>query len=548
MNEELERQRKLLEVLSSNEQTKEVDKESLRYALYARKSTAGDEKQESSIEDQIRECMERVILPQSLNLVETYEERVSAKIADVRGEFKRLVKDIYSGKINGLIAWHPDRLSRNMKEAGVIIDLIDNGFIKDLQFPTFTFENTPAGKMLLGITFVIAKQYSEHLSESVGRGNRRATLDGEFIGKFKHGYILDTNKQLKPDPDSFVKVKHMFEMALEGYSQKDIRLWINEQHYTVQKRAQREPEAHIWSKDNVSKLLRDSFYTGVLKWGVNYINLCEEYDFEPMITVDDFLKINKIENLDSPKIIAINRPKGGDIRANLLRGMVYCSCCNKPMTSMLIDKKRNGEIYESRYYYKCETIDCSMEGKSARAKFVIDEAKQFFESYLFITESNYDKILRLAKKQMREELCRIDSKIASLKTTIVNKRKNYDNAKNLIQNDLSGKLARHYDLDKILDEIESLETEQKRLLDIKNTSSNIMPSFDYYLKLFKSTSVILDKIRDMKQMDKFLRTFFSNFTITPGEGGFRKGLVVSYKLNEPWEGFVNANDFVRGAG
>ena len=492
--------------------------------------------------------MERVILPQSLNLVETYEERVSAKIADVRGEFKRLVKDIYSGKINGLIAWHPDRLSRNMKEAGVIIDLIDNGFIKDLQFPTFTFENTPAGKMLLGITFVIAKQYSEHLSESVGRGNRRATLDGEFIGKFKHGYILDTNKQLKPDPDSFVKVKHMFEMALEGYSQKDIRLWINEQHYTVQKRAQREPEAHIWSKDNVSKLLRDSFYTGVLKWGVNYINLCEEYDFEPMITVDDFLKINKIENLDSPKIIAINRPKGGDIRANLLRGMVYCSCCNKPMTSMLIDKKRNGEIYESRYYYKCETIDCSMEGKSARAKFVIDEANQFFESYLFITESNYDKILRLAKKQMREELCRIDSKIASLKTTIVNKRKNYDNAKNLIQNDLSGKLARHYDLDKILDEIESLETEQKRLLDIKNTSSNIMPSFDYYLKLFKSTSVILDKIRDMKQMDKFLRTFFSNFTITPGEGGFRKGSVVSYKLNEPWEGFVNANDFVCGAG
>ena len=149
---------------------------------------------------------------------------------------------------------------------------------------------------------------------------------------------------------------------------------------------------------------------------------------------------------------------------------------------------------------------------------------------------------------MREELYRIDSKIASLKTTIVNKRKKYDNAKNLIQNDLSGKLARHYDLDKILDEIESLETEQKRLLDIKNTSSNIMPSFDDYLKLFKSTSVILDKIRDMKQMDKFLRIFFSNFTITPGEGGFRKGSVVSYKLNEPWEGFVNANDFVRGAG
>lgn len=103
MNEELEKQCQLLEILSSSEETKEIDKETLRYALYARKSTAGDEKQESSIEDQIRDCMERIIVPQSLNIVETYEERVSAKTADIRGEFKRLVKDIYSGKIDGLI-------------------------------------------------------------------------------------------------------------------------------------------------------------------------------------------------------------------------------------------------------------------------------------------------------------------------------------------------------------------------------------------------------------------------------------------------------------
>ena len=41
---------------------------------------------------------------------------------------------------------------------------------------------------------------------------------------------------------------------------------------------------------------------------------------------------------------------------------------------------------------------------------------------------------------------------------------------------------------------------------------------------------------------------FSNFTITPSKDGFRKGVSVTIKLNEPWEGFVVANDFVRGAG
>ena len=40
----------------------------------------------------------------------------------------------------------------------------------------------------------MAKQYSEHLSESVDRGNKRAIEDAEFIGKFKHGYILDSNR------------------------------------------------------------------------------------------------------------------------------------------------------------------------------------------------------------------------------------------------------------------------------------------------------------------------------------------------------------------
>lgn len=92
-----------------------------------------------------------------------------------------------------------------MKEAGVIIDLVDRGLIKDLRFATFTFENNPAGKMLLGITFVMAKQYSEHLSESVDRGNKRAIEDAEFIGKFKHGYILDSNRFFQPDPKKLYK-------------------------------------------------------------------------------------------------------------------------------------------------------------------------------------------------------------------------------------------------------------------------------------------------------------------------------------------------------
>lgn len=545
------KEKQLLELLKAGQKDpyEEVDTQQIRYAIYARKSTTSEDRQASSIEDQIRECMERVVAtPNNLNVVKVYQESYSAKVADTREEFNKLVEDIQHGRIDGLIAWHPDRLSRNMKEAGTIIDLVDRGLIKDLKFATFTFENNPAGKMLLGITFVMAKQYSEHLSESVDRGNKHAVEAGEFIGKFKHGYIIDSQRHFQPDPDHFTTVKHMFTMALDGKSQKDIREWINEQDYKVQKRPESDPVKHVWSKDDVSDLLRDPHYTGVHKWGKSIVVLSDYYDFETMIDVDEFLQINKIDSLNSAKILSLRRPKGGDPRANLLRGMVYCDSCNQPFTSMIIDKrdKQTKEIISSRYYYKCETEDCSMGGKSVAAGVVINFVKDFFERYLFITESNYEEYVRNAKLALKRKSKGLDSQIARLKTEITNKSASYDKVKKLIED--NPKLQAHYDLDKYLKEINGMKVEYERLLTSRQRLPDSIPTYEKYLKLFNATSDILGKIRDMKQMDALIRIFFSNFYISNDSGSFRKGSKVVSNLKEPWSGFLKDDNFVRGAG
>ena len=546
--DELKKQEMLLELLKGKGE-EDLDRQKIRYALYARKSTQGDEKQASSIEDQVQDCMDRVIIPQNLNVVKVYQERFSAKVADTREEFKQLIKDIQNGKIDGLIAWHPDRLSRNMKEAGTIIDLVDRGLIKDLQFPTFTFENSPAGKMLLGITFVMAKQYSEHLSESVARGNRRAVEDGEFIGKFKHGYMIDAERHFQPDPDGFTKVKHMFDMAIEKESQKSIRLWINKQDYKVQKLRGEPAVPHKWSKDDVSDLLKDPHYVGIHKWGKTLVNLSKFYDFQQMLEVDDFLKINKVDNLNSSKILGINRPKGGNIKSDLLRQMVICGHCKHTMTSHMPNKRdSNGEIYEYRYYYKCETSGCALYGKSARAKFILDAAQEFFNYFLFVTESNYDTFTKNALSSLKQHQKKMDSEISSLKVLIGNKETSYEKIKKLIENDETGKLQKHYDLDTTLSELEKMKERYARILKLRKEAPDAIPKFEEYLKLFESTPVILGKIRDMKQMDSFLRIFFSNFIITATGKDFRKGSKVSLKLKEPWQGFLYNNDFVRGAG
>lgn len=543
----------LLELLRASQPGRpdQVDTKTVRYALYARKSTTSEDRQSSSIPDQIRDCMERVVSLDEFNpltIVKVYEESTSAKVADTREQFKALVHQIELGNIDGVIAWHPDRLARNMKEAGTIIDLVDRGLIRDLKFPTFTFENTPAGKMLLGITFVMAKQYSEHLSESVDRGNARAVEDAEFIGKFKHGYTLDSNRWFQPDPLNFTKIKHMFEMALEGKSQKDIRTWINEQGYTVQKRQGAERTAHIWDKDDVSKLLKDPHNAGIHGWGKNHVDLVEAYGFTPMISAEEFFKINKFDPLNANKISARQRPRGGEVRANLLRGRVFCGHCHKTLTSMIIDKrdKETKEIVSARYYYKCETEGCEFEGKSARAGIVLKAAQEFFTSYLFVTESNYAEFVERAKKTIASRSIEFDTAISRLKVVVANKERAYEQTKDLIRD--NPELKGHYNLDKYTKEIEQLKSDYEKNLKRRNGVKDSIPTYEEYLKLFESTPVILGKIQDMKAMDALLRIFFSNFTITGGEKGFGQGSTVSYKLNEPYEGFVKSNDFVLGAG
>lgn len=249
----------------------------------------------------------------------------------------------------------------------------------------------------------------------------------------------------------------MFELALNGKSQKDIREWINEQTYTVQKRAGGPYQSHKWSKDDVSKTLKDPFYAGVLKWGKHYKNLLEEYDFQSVITVDEYLKINKIDSLDSSKVYAINKPKGGEIFANLFRGRVICGACNESMTSMVTNKrnKTTGEKYDYRYYYKCENRYCNLNGKSIRAKTIIDTAEVFFKEYLFIKKSNYLVIKSSAERSMKHESTRLTSEVSSLKRKLALKKQQYKQTKALILE--SPELKDYYNLGKLLDEQKELE-------------------------------------------------------------------------------------------
>jgi len=77
---------------------------------------------------------------------------------------------VHEGKLDGILAWHPDRLSRNEIDAANITYAIRSGILKDLKFVSYNFENTPDGIKHLQNALSDSQYYSAKLGVDVKRG------------------------------------------------------------------------------------------------------------------------------------------------------------------------------------------------------------------------------------------------------------------------------------------------------------------------------------------------------------------------------------------
>ena len=102
----------------------------VKYCLYARKSTESEEQQILSIDSQIKEMMTMAIRD-GLEVVEVKKESHSAKEANQRPVFNEIVEELKNRKFNGILTWAPDRISRNAGDLGRIVDLMDQGLLKE---------------------------------------------------------------------------------------------------------------------------------------------------------------------------------------------------------------------------------------------------------------------------------------------------------------------------------------------------------------------------------------------------------------------------------
>src|SRR3989344_5147016 len=311
----------------------------IKYFAYVRKSSEGQERQALSIPAQ-KEKINKMF--PSLN-IEFIEEEKSAFKPYNRPGLESMLQRMEKGERNGLIAYHPDRLSRNEIDASAITYRVRKGFIFDLKFATYHFENNPEGIWMLQMALSQSQYESAKKGRDVKRGLEQKAKMGIYPVHASLGYTNDKHgekgcKTIHTDPERFDMVRKMFDLMLTGKHSPPRILEMATKEWGF-----RSPNGKKISRSNIYLIFTRPFYYGEFEYPVGSGNWHKGIH-KPMITREEYERIQFL--LGRPSQIRKQK------REIVYRGPIRCGECGCMITAEEKTKyQKNGNVNHYTYYH-----------------------------------------------------------------------------------------------------------------------------------------------------------------------------------------------------
>lgn len=261
---------------------------SIKYFIYARKSTESDERQVQSIPDQLK-VLTDLAKDFKLKVVgEPFTETKSAKEPRGRAVFEDMLRRIEAGEANGILTWKIDRLSRNPIDSARIQWLLQQSVIESIQ--TIGREYCPDDNaLILSVESSMANQYIRDLSKNVKRGLNSKVEKGWRPGSVPHGYSntkfpeRGTNYIVKDERD-FPIIRKVWDYMLTGSYGPTEMLDILNNQWGFRTRQTKKRGGDPLSNSGLYRMLSNSFYAGYLVYKDAY----KRGEHEPMVTDTEF--------------------------------------------------------------------------------------------------------------------------------------------------------------------------------------------------------------------------------------------------------------------
>jgi site-specific DNA recombinase len=281
-----------------------------RAGVYTRISQDRDGKSEAptrQLDDCTRLCKDR-----GLAVVDVYSDRDTSAYSGVaRPEYKRMVADIQSGRIDTIVCWKLDRIHRRFTAFGDLLSVLDKhgGGLISVSEPGLDL-SSPMGKAMLGVLVAIAESESESTSLRVRRSIEASIARGDVPkgGSRCFGYTVE-GKIARSEAN---KVRWMADQYLSGVNFRQIAKALNLDDVPTVKN-------NVWTSKTVGQLLR-SPRIGGFRLAPDKKSLVRG-QWTPILKEDLFRDLQKALAAAHQPAVRSNEP------SHLLTGLAVCGLC-----------------------------------------------------------------------------------------------------------------------------------------------------------------------------------------------------------------------------
>lgn len=370
------------------------EKKNVIAGLYPRVSTDDQVREGFSLDEQEKE-MKKLCMYKNYQIYKVYrEEGVSAKNMN-RPKFQEMMQDLKDGKINRIIVYKLDRLTRSIQDLEVICKLIEKYHCSLDSVSEEINTDTAMGVFFIRMTTILAQLEIERTSERTKFGLKGAAKNGHFCGKAPIGYRKINKKLVIDDLESEV-VKEIFDDYVNGLSVCTITKKLNNKNALNRN----------WRTTTIDRMLSNYIYCGDYLYGKRAKNM----------------KPIHLENIcpaiiDKETFKMVQTQKERNLK-NYTRKHTYvymqkivCSKCNKIMGGSSSTSKNK----PTQIYYKCNCCNTRINEKKIEKPLMLflndmldyyllidNNFKSFFNEDLSIEIDKCNKMLDKCNKKLKK--------------------------------------------------------------------------------------------------------------------------------------------------